>query len=377
MALKPVFAQGNVAAGGLSRINVEGVLITVEGGSILEVSEHKLQIRALSLSPSIILGNTPIVFEQTPITSEETSTALPITPGLPTDENMGRSVLAQTPLVSTSHTFEFTVTNINPQRIVLEGDAQLQRESQKVSLKVNHATGEYKILKLKAAPPDTDSFSFAVMGDSRGGVNTFKSILKKLNKTKPLFAVNCGDLVNNGRRGEYRQFKKLIRSFNYPLFFAIGNHDILSWGRMVYQEYFGPTYYSFDFQQAHFILLDNALGRIDDHQFRWLERDLKQNDKTYTFMFMHIPPFDPRPDKYHAMSSQPNAKYLMDLAAKYKVDRVFCSHIHEYHRQERDGIIYLITGGAGAKLRSPEAYYHYLLITVGKEGITEEVIKLH
>lgn len=361
IAVKPGFAQGNIVTGGLSRINVEGVLVTVIGGSITEVADHKLQVRALSLSPQIILETTPTVSLQTPIIPEET---------------MGRSVLAQTAIESTTQTFEFTVTNINPQRIVLDADAQLQPGDRKVYITVNIAPGENKTLKLQAIPPDMDSFTFAVMGDSRGGSRIFKTILKKLNKTKPLFAVNCGDLVENGRRGEYRQFIKQIRSFSYPLFFTLGNHDVLSWGRMVYQEYFGPTYYSFDFQQAHFIFLDNALGRIDDYQFRWLEQDLQQNDKTYTFMFMHVPPFDPRPDSYHAMNSQPNARYLMDLAAKYKVDRVFCSHIHEYRREERDGIIYIITGGAGAKLRSPEAYYHYVLITVGEEGITEEVIKI-
>ncbi len=376
-----VFAQGTLITGGLSRIRVADTLVTVEGGFITEVIENELHIRALSLSPRIILENDPVVSSQAALEEslpgDNKLTGLP----LPEDESQGigsagQDNLAQAPPESAVQTFELKISNIDPQAIILEGDAQLQRNDREVTIKVALAACEKKVLKLQTPLPDTDSFSFAVMGDSRGSERTFKSILKKLNQTKPLFAVNCGDLVENGKRGEYRRFKRQISRFKYPLFFSLGNHDILWWGRMVYQEYFGPTYYSFDFGESHFIFLDNALGRIDDYQFRWLEHDLQQNTKAHTFMFMHIPPFDPRPDKYHAMNSQLNAQYLMDLASRYQVDRVFCSHIHEYLREEREGVVYIITGGAGAELRNPDAFYHYVLITVGPDGITEEVIKV-
>jgi Icc-related predicted phosphoesterase len=380
LASQPRVAPCNEATGGLSQLHIDDTLISVQGASIIEVNEHKLHIRALSLSPRINLNAAKDTAQNANVDESP-----PVAP-------FGLFVLnepekmAQPPDVDTSapaasdltpHVFEFSITNLDPRRVVLQGEAQLERGTQAVILRVTLAPGEAKSLQLQTTPPDAESFSFAVMGDNRGGDHTFRTILNKLNETKPLFAVNCGDLVNTGRRTEYRQFIKQLQRFQYPMFFTIGNHDVLWWGRMVYQEYFGPTYYSFDFGQAHFIFLDNALGRIDDHQFRWLEQDLQNNTKTYTFMFMHIPPFDPRPDKQHAMNSRINAQQLMNLAAKYKVSRVFCSHIHEYLREEKDGIIYLITGGAGAELRAPEAFYHYLLITVSQEGITEEVIKLH
>jgi predicted phosphodiesterase len=371
--------RGNVATGGLSRIRTEGVLISVEGGSITEVGDHKLHIRALSLSPRLILDATPITTGGVPGEGEETTepAGLPAVSDInPPTEDAAPKESAQAPPNPSSQTLELRLTNLNPRWITVEGETQWQPKEREVLLRVELAPGEIKTLQLQTVYPDPDSFSFAVMGDSAGGDRIFGAILKRLNETKPLFAVNCGDLINNGRRGEYRQFIRLIRPFRYPLFFAVGNHDIMWWGRMVYQEYFGPTYYSFDFRQAHFIFLDNALGRIDDHQFRWLEQDLQHNTKTYTFMFMHLPPFDPRPDKYNSMNSQANAQYLMDLAARYGVDRVFCGHIHEYHREERDGVVYIISGGAGSGLQTAEAFHHYLLITVSQQGITEEVIKL-
>ncbi len=362
-AAKFVFAQGTLITGGLSRIRVADTLVSVEGGFITEVVGNKLYIRALSLSPRIILESDPI---DSKVSAADGASSESSALSLAGDEIQS---------ISSDKAFDINIYNINPQRIVLEGESKLQRDDDKVSIKTTLAPCEKKVLQLQTIFPDKDSFSFAVMGDSLGRNNTFKNILKKLNKSEPLFAANLGDLVNDGKRKEYRRVRRQIGLFKYPLFFALGNHDVLWWGRMVYQEYFGPTYYSFDFRDAHFIFLDNASGRIDDRQFRWLEEDLQQNTKTRTFVFMHLPPFDPRPDKYHAMNRRLNAQYFMHLASKYRVDRVFCSHIHEYLREERDGVVYIITGGAGAELRNPDAYYHYVQITVGPEGITEEIIK--
>jgi predicted phosphodiesterase len=381
-------AYADKVTGGLSQITVQGTRIRVEGGVILEGSENRFQVRALSLSPRIILDSTSIHSVVAPADAlpklitedmpETESSALTSSGGM--NEPAPQGEAEKTTLESTDispKVFEFEITNVDPRRIELEGEAQLGLGERTVSLKLNMLPEEIKELQLKTNYPNPDAFSFAVMGDSRGGDQTFKSIIEMLNKTQPLFAVNCGDLVNNGKRAEYRHFKDLISRFKYPFFFTVGNHDVLWWGRMVYEEYFGPTYYSFNYRQAHFIFLDNALGRIDDHQFRWLENDLRNNTKTYTFMFMHLPPFDPRPDMYYAMNSQLNAQRLMDLAAAYKVNRVFCGHIHEFLREERDGVVYIITGGAGAELRAPEAFFHYFLVTVGGEGIVEELVKLH
>jgi predicted phosphodiesterase len=70
---------------------------------------------------------------------------------------------------------------------------------------------------------------------------------------------------------------------------------------------------------------------------------------------------------------------LMALFKKYQVKMVVTGHIHGYARAERDGVIYLVTAGAGAPLYLPAdfgGFYHYVKITVDGNKISEQVIKI-
>lgn len=63
-----------------------------------------------------------------------------------------------------------------------------------------------------------------------------------------------------------------------------------------------------------------------------------------------MPPFDPRLGINHSISDKQNAKEFMDLMEKYKPDIVFASHINAYFDEIRNGVNYVITGGAGSEL---------------------------
>ncbi len=59
----------------------------------------------------------------------------------------------------------------------------------------------------------------------------------------------------------------------------LGNHDIRRNGRSIYTELYGPAYYSFDFQDSHFVFLGSSPGwaeikSISNEQYIWLESDL-------------------------------------------------------------------------------------------------------
>ena len=58
---------------------------------------------------------------------------------------------------------------------------------------------------------------------------------------------------------------------------------------------------------------------------------------------------------------------------------LFASHIHAYYRGVWGRTPYIITGGAGAELlgTDPEHdFYHYIVVTVGDEGVRYEVRRL-
>jgi len=236
----------------------------------------------------------------------------------------------------------------------------------------------------KASPASTDeSFSFVVFGDNRDGDEIFMALIDKVNQEKNIaFAVNTGDLVPNGSEKGYQNYLKMISSLEVQLYNVPGNHDMVKGGYKRFKKYFGPYYYSFDHKNSHFIILNNAFKEsFGVKQFNWLKKDLVRTKKENIFVFMHKPCFDPSEIfKDHIMSGRKVTEELMALFKKHGVDYVLAGHIHGYARAERDGIVYLVTGGAGAPLYLPGnfgGFYHYVKIRVAGNKIRDEVVKIY
>jgi len=235
-------------------------------------------------------------------------------------------------------------------------------------------------------PPESEaseSFSFVVFGDNRDGDKIFMDLIEKVNQEKDLsFAVNTGDLVSHGRENEYKNYLRMISNLKVKVYNVPGNHDLVLGGMKRFQKYFGPFYYAFDYKNSHFIILNNALkNSFDAKQFEWLRKDLASSKKKNVFVFMHRPTFDPTQIyKNHIMSGRETIAELMEVFRKYRVDYVIAGHIHGYARAERDGTIYIVTGGAGAPLYLPKdfgGFHHYVKIKVDGDDIVDEVIKIY
>jgi Ni,Fe-hydrogenase III component G len=165
---------------------------------------------------------------------------------------------------------------------------------------------------------------------------------------------------------------------------------------------YGPAYYSFDFAGSHFAFLDSSPGwsekqAISDEQYAWLERDLTKAQGKRIFVITHIPPRDPRAgvtaneipnyadsvkngsnwveqklnnysetkDMSHGFRDIQETQKFENLMSNYKVNTVYSSHIHSYLDYTKNGVHYLITGGAGAELLTENSYYHYLIMKMG------------
>ena len=249
---------------------------------------------------------------------------------------------------------------------------------------------EKQIQKINSTQ-NKDNFCFAVMGDNKNGFSTLHRIIKDINNKKPLFTIDVGDLVLDGEKEKYRIFYSEIKKSEVPFLVAIGNHEIIDGGRANYFDIFGNFYYSFSYNNSLFIVLDDSNEEyIDEQQMEFLENELKKDFK-HKFVFIHIPPFDPRDyvlniptiiNKYikpeHCLSNKENVKQFMDLMNKYNVTTIFSSHIHGYFNETKNDTPYIITGGAGAEmwLPNPEHYfYHYVNVCVNNNDINYEVVK--
>ncbi|MFA4967559.1 MAG: metallophosphoesterase [Candidatus Margulisiibacteriota bacterium] len=227
------------------------------------------------------------------------------------------------------------------------------------------------------------AFSFAVFGDNHNDVNTLSTIFSKIKADKNIaFAVNLGDFVNNGSAADYKQYVDFIDKSGIKVYNVMGNHDAAHGGYKLFAKYFGKDYYSFDHENAHFLVLNNSFKVFfDKTQMDFLLKDLKANQGKPIFVFFHKPTFDPS-EVYtnYLASDRKTAEKMMEIFKRYKVRYVMTGHIHAYLRAERDGVIYIVTGGAGGPLHLPASlggYYHYVKVTVDGDQIKDEVVRLY
>jgi 3',5'-cyclic AMP phosphodiesterase CpdA len=243
------------------------------------------------------------------------------------------------------------------------------------------------IERLKLTKPP---FSFAMIGDSRDGEKVYLELMKKILGRKPNFIIHLGDMVSRPQEKEWRQFFKISQSINLPFFPVAGNHDVgvTVRGSEMYKKKFifpeGESYYSFRAGGGLFILLDSekSLGRIIDDQWRWLDQVLSTSNDALRMIFLHRPLFLPM-DSFkmgRAMDKYPlDRDQLHQLFVKAKVNAVFAGDDHRYDRREKDGILYLISGGGGAPLHpfgERGGYFHYVWVSVQADRIEGEVVDL-
>jgi 3',5'-cyclic AMP phosphodiesterase CpdA len=231
----------------------------------------------------------------------------------------------------------------------------------------------------------TDSFQFAFLSDVQRGWGVFKPMMQEITKNGYAFAVIGGDIVHIGSKNECHFFFRELAEVRgqTPLFFVPGNHDVfdenIKYTLKNFQKYCGHEYYWFSRGNAAFVVLNETLtGRhINKRQLRWLKDTLRKlkGNFTHLFVFMHIPPFDPREGKNYCLPEE-RGKRVMRLMEKFEVDYVFCGHIHCYFKQVINGVTYIISGGAGASLKCPDGFYHYVRVSVRGDEIVDSVIKV-
>lgn len=221
-----------------------------------------------------------------------------------------------------------------------------------------------------AVRPETP-FAFVVLGDSRTYPDRFARICALCWAERPDFAIHVGDVVSDGNvKAQWiREFLEpaAILMRRVPMYVAIGNHERNSHWYYDYVSYPVPeNYYSFDYGNAHFAILDsNQDLSPGTRQYKWLDRDLGQSRARWKFVAHHHPQYSSDNDDYGDTTRGPsdlgddNPRKIIPLLEKHGVTMVFYGHIHDYERtwplrgdkvDFRLGVIYVQSGGGGAEI---------------------------
>ena len=245
----------------------------------------------------------------------------------------------------------------------------------------------FAVVLLRAVDEPRNDFRFAVLGDRTGGAQPqiYGRVWREVDLFHPEFVINVGDTIQ-GRNDEtaldqWRELRPVwARYSHYPLYFTPGNHDVWSnYSRGLYeQESKGKSSYSFDYEEAHFTVLDTAVPReLTAEQLDFLERDLEANqDKEPKFVFFHHPYWIAR------FEAEEDEFRLHQIVKRFGVDAVITGHGHRFVRMVRDGVVYMEVGSSGGQmtggLKRGEGFkdgrfYHWVWIHVKGGKITATV----
>ena len=194
-------------------------------------------------------------------------------------------------------------------------------------------------------------FYFVQLSDSHWGFQgppnpdakgTLKKAIAAVNslEERPDFIVFTGDLTHTTddpkeRRRRLTEFRDIVSALQVrDIHFMPGEHDASLDNGEAFQEFFGPTRYTFDHKGVHFIALDNVSdprAQLGDEQLQWLAADLKRQPKDANIVVLtHRPLFDLYPQWDWA--TRDGAKAI-DLLMPMDNVTVFYGHIHQEHHR--------------------------------------------
>jgi hypothetical protein len=118
----------------------------------------------------------------------------------------------------------------------------------------------------------------------------------------PVFGLACGDIMFDDL-SLYPEYERAVRRIDRPFFQVVGNHDLDQDAGAdpdsirTFERHFGPSYYSFNRGEVHYVVLDDVLwhaagyiGHVGAEQLAWLERDLATVEPgSLVIVFQHIP----------------------------------------------------------------------------------------
>jgi len=197
-----------------------------------------------------------------------------------------------------------------------------------------------------------EPFSFVQLSDAHVGFNgppdplgtkAFERAVEMINglSRRPDLILFTGDLVHDTEDRDaqiqrIKQFQEISKRINVPVIKHVpGEHDAGLDSGLLYREFFGESYYSFDHRGVHFVALDNvtrAKPEVGPEQLAWLKNDLSRFPKTAPLVvFTHRPLFDLRPDWEWFTS---DGDQVMTVLANYDNVTVLYGHIHRDHEEQ-------------------------------------------
>ena len=253
-----------------------------------------------------------------------------------------------------------------------------------------------------AAPAAPESFTFLFLTDTHlqpelNGVVGTDMAMKHARTLRADFAIQGGDHIYDSLGTpkptvlqNFSLYDKTQDDLGLKVHHTLGNHDVCGiytaagiaptdplYGKKLFADHFGPTWYSFDHKGVHFMVLDSIgitgdhryEARIDPDQLAWIAKDLAATPAAtpiivtthiplVTAMASYVPP-TPQAAKGFGFTNGPETIKLFD---GHNVIAVLQGHTHINEQVLWHGVPYITSGAVcgnwwkGTRLGTPEGF---------------------
>lgn len=228
----------------------------------------------------------------------------------------------------------------------------------------------------------TDSiFSFFVAGHAYGahtGINIglHPPFIKKLdeNHDSVMGLFLTGDIVNQSTNESWKQVELELSAFGFKSFYVMGNHDNNPVGHAVFNKKHGGVFYSFNFKNELFIILNSTESdrSISQAQLKYLDDLLSSTNETTKRVFIF----------FHEVIWNSNIKYkLVKSNSRSRYDQMvkvsnFWSEVYPRLTAKYDKKFFLFAGDVGGNTDAIAALYdrweNVTLISSGMGEVKDE-----
>lgn len=221
-------------------------------------------------------------------------------------------------------------------------------ETKQFYLSTKESRKSYDFLLTESERTKSKEHSFVQITDTEvtGGMGRWVTDLKHyIGNEKPAFLIHTGDICYEPGLKMHTEVVN-SQTMGCPVYYCIGNHDLVkgNYGEELYETIYGPTWYSFDVGNVHYVVTpidhgDNPTDYTLKDVYNWLKNDLALMKKEQALiLFNH--------DLFTASDTfvfKADNEHILDLRAFNTKAQIY-GHMHYNYVRNQNGIYTICTG---------------------------------
>lgn len=250
-------------------------------------------------------------------------------------------------VVKTDKKGRFSLPGFDKTRFIsITTPAGFETEQFYLSTKENRKSYDFILTESERTKAREHSFVQITDTEVTGGMGRWVTDLQQYVKNeKPAFLIHTGDICYEPGLTMHNQIVN-AQTMDCPVYYCIGNHDLVkgSYGEELYESLYGPTWYSFDMGNVHYVVTpidhgDHPTNYTQKDVYNWLKNDLAMMKKEQALiLFNH--------DLFTASDTfvfKADKEHTLDLRAFNTKAQIY-GHMHYNYVRNQNGIYTICTG---------------------------------